>query len=168
MRTCAVNETRGMTDVSTNTLYLDTNVFIMAVEGTGEAAAPAKGLMAFLRNRAAGIAVTSEITLAEVLATSKRPGAASLQVKRPAYLDLLVWSGFFSLLPVSRSILLETAELRAAVNLKLPDAIHLASALQAGCRYFVTADKDFDGMPKGIERVNCDQDSMSRLIQDLS
>src|SRR4051812_21635492 len=167
MKICGVNETSGMIDPLNNLVYLDTNVFIKAVEGTDQAGAPAKTLIDVLRNRSAGIAVTSEITLAEVLATSRRPDAAPLHIKRPAYLDLLVWSGLFTLVPVSRNILLQTAELRETANLELPDAIHLVSAVQARCSFFVSADKDFGRMPKGVELVGADHEGLSRLIQSL-
>jgi predicted nucleic acid-binding protein len=168
MKICGGNETSGMTEPPINLVYLDTNVFIRAVEGTDEAAAPAKVFIDVLRNRRAGIALTSEITLAEVLAMSRRPDAAPLHIKRPAYLDLLVWSGLFTLVPVSRTILLQTAELRETANLKLPDAIHLVSAVQARRSFFVSADKDFGRMPKGVELVGSDHDSLSRLIRELS
>jgi predicted nucleic acid-binding protein len=157
-----------MTEPLINLVYLDTNVFIRAVEGTDEASAPAKTLIDVLRNRPAGIAVTSEITLAEVLATSRRSDAAPLHIKRPAYLDLLVWSGLFTLVPVSRDILRQTADFRETANLKLPDAIHLVSAAQARCRFFVSADKDFERMPKGMELVGSDHDSLVRLVQEFS
>jgi hypothetical protein len=62
MRICVVNETNGMTESSPSLIYLDTNVFIKAVEGLDEAAAPAKTLIEALRSRRAGIAATSEIT----------------------------------------------------------------------------------------------------------
>jgi predicted nucleic acid-binding protein len=157
-----------MTEPLINLVYLDTNVFIRAVEGTDEASAPAKTLIDVLRSRPAGMAVTSEITLAEVLAPSRRRDAAPLHLKRPAYLDLLVWSGLFTLIPVSRHVLLQTAELRETTNLKLPDAIHLVSAAHARCSFFVSADKDFGKMPNGVELVGSDHESLSRLIQDLS
>jgi predicted nucleic acid-binding protein len=168
MKICSANEMNGMTEPLVNLVYLDTNVFIKAVEGTDEAGTPAKAFIDGLRNRRTGIAVTSELTLAEVLATSKRPDAAPLHIKRPAYLDLLVWSGLFTLIPVSRNILLQTAELRAKANFKLPDAIHLVSAVQARCSFFVSADKDFERMPKGMELVSSDHESLSRLIRELS
>jgi predicted nucleic acid-binding protein len=157
-----------MTEPLIDLVYLDTNVFIKAVEGTDEAGAPSKALIDVLRNRRAGIAVTSEITLAEVLALSRRPDAAPLHIKRPAYLDLLVWSGLFTLIPVSRDVLLQTAELRETANLKLPDAIHLVSAVRARCRFFVSADKDFEKMPKGMELVGSDHESLVRLFQEIS
>jgi predicted nucleic acid-binding protein len=154
-----------MTESPPSVIYLDTNVFIRAVEGLDEAAAPAKTLIKTLRDQRVGIAATSEITFAEVLAPSKQANALPLHMKRRAYLDLLLWSGFVALIPVSRNILIETAALRNAGRLKLPDAIHLVSAIHLRCRFFVSADRDFD---KGMERVNGDHDSLPRLLNGLS
>jgi predicted nucleic acid-binding protein len=157
-----------MIESPSSLIYLDTNVFIKAVEGLDEDATPAKTLIKALRNRRSGIAATSEITFAEVLAPPKRPDALPLHMKRRAYLDLLLWSGFVSLIPVTRDILLETAALRAMGRLKLPDAVHLVSAIRVRCRFFVSADRDFDKMPEGMERVNCDHDDLPRLLEGWS
>jgi predicted nucleic acid-binding protein len=157
-----------MTESSSSLIYLDTNVFIKAVEGLDEAASPAKTLIQALRHRRFGIAATSEITFAEVLAPAKRADALPLHMKRRAYLDPLLWSGFVALIPVNRDILIETAALRAVGRFKLPDAVHLVSAVRVRCRFFVSADRDFDKMPEGMERVNCDHDDLPRLLEALS
>jgi predicted nucleic acid-binding protein len=157
-----------MTESFPSFIYLDTNVFIKAVEGLDEAASPAKTLIQALRHRRSGLAATSEITFAEVLAPAKRPDALPLHMKRRAYLDLLLWSGFVALIPVNRDILIETAALRATSKFKLPDAVHLVSAIRARCRFFVSADRDFDKMPEGMERLNCNHDDLPRLLQVLS
>ncbi len=157
-----------MTEPSSSLIYLDTNVFIRAVEGLDEAANSVKMLIKELRHRRSGIAATSEITFAEVLAPPKRPDALPLHMKQRAYLDLLLWSGFIALVPVSRDILIETAALKAVARYKLPDAVHLVSAIRARCRFFVSADRDFDKMPEGTERVGCDDDSVARLLDELS
>ncbi|HLJ00557.1 MAG TPA: type II toxin-antitoxin system VapC family toxin [Bradyrhizobium sp.] len=157
-----------MTELLSGLIYLDTNVFIKAVEGSDEAATSAKALIKALRSRRSGIAATSEITFAEVLAPSKRPDALPLHIKRRAYLDLLLWSGFVTLVPVNRDILIETAALRAMGRLKLPDAVHLASAIRVRSRFFVSADRDFDKIPEGMERVNCAHDGLFRLLEGSS
>jgi predicted nucleic acid-binding protein len=166
MRICVVSETNGMTETSSSLIYLD--FFIKAVEGLDEAAAPAKTLIKTLRQQRPGIAATSEITFAEVLAPSKQVDALPPHMKRRAYLDLLLWSGFVALIPVSRNILIETAKLRTMGRFKLPDAVHLVSAIQVRCRFFISADKDFDRMSEGMERVDCNQDSLPRLLEGLS
>jgi predicted nucleic acid-binding protein len=167
MKIFVVNETNGMTESSRSLIYLDTNVFIKAVEGLDDVAGPARTLIRTLRQQRAGMAATSEITFAEVLAPAKRAGALPPHIKRRAYLDLLLWSGFVALVPVSRDILIETAELRAMGTFKLPDAVHLVSAIRVQCRFFVSADRDFDKMPEGMERVNCDHDELPRLLKVL-
>jgi len=148
-------------------VYLDTNVFIRAVEGTNEAGSPAKELLQFLRTRPER-AVTSEITFGEVLAPPERSDAMPLHIKRRAYLDLLLWSGFISLVPVTRSILIETADLRSATRLKLPDAIHLVSAIRMRCRFFVTGDKGITALPTGMIRVSPDERGIEALLREVT
>ena len=46
-------------------------------------------------------------------------------------------------LPVTASILRDAARIRAAINLKTPDAIHAATALAAGCVQFITNDAGY-------------------------
>jgi predicted nucleic acid-binding protein len=128
---------------SAATVYLDAMAFIFCIEGKPEVSEPIEALFRVLRIHP-GAAATSELTLAEVLAGSKI--ALSPPIKR-AYLDLIVWSKFLDLVPVSRNILYQSAELRFIhkknyrKKLKLPDAIHLVTAVQRGCKYFVSADK---------------------------
>ena len=81
----------------------------------------------------------------------------------------MVFGGSIILEPVSRDILYETAELRRAVSLKgLVDAIHLATAVQTRCRYFVSKDSDFRKMPLGMDRVLPEKDALARVIGALS
>lgn len=145
-------------------VYVESNVFIYAVEGSVETAKPAKTLLEFAR-RQQGAIVTSELTLAEVLAPSRQPDALPGPLKRRLYLDLLVWSGIVTLIPLSRSILIDTADLRAATRLKLPDAIHVLSAIEAKCRFLVSGDRDMDRLPAGMTRVNPDQPSIDHLLK---
>ena len=56
----------GMISHSPSPIYIDANPFIYVVEGRDALAAPIKALFASLRERP-GLAVTSELTLAEVL-----------------------------------------------------------------------------------------------------
>ena len=64
-----------------------------------------------------------------------------------AYRDMLQNSLEFRLLPISLSILERAASLRALHGLKTPDAIHAASALEAGCVLLVTNDPVFKRVP---------------------
>lgn len=47
------------------------------------------------------------------------------------------------MVPIERSILTEAAAIRARTKLKLPDAIHAASAIASECTTFLTNDKQF-------------------------
>ena len=157
-----------MTDApSRPPVYLETNFFIKAVEGTADTAGPPKKLLGLLRGRP-GLACTSELTFAETLVPPKRPDALPLQVKRRVYLDLLIWSAFITLIPVTRDVLIETADLRAMNRMKLADAIHLVSAIRAGCQYVVTSDSDFKNVPVGIERIEPDDAGIEHLLSELA
>jgi predicted nucleic acid-binding protein len=132
-----------MTDATPEPLaYLDANVFIFFFEGNPIVSERVKRLLDALRKHP-GVGVTSELTLAEVLAETERPRAPML---KRAYLDLIVWSNFLQLVPVSRDVLYESVDLRAAHKrthsrkLDLPDAIHLTTAIQRKCRFFISAD----------------------------
>jgi len=168
MPTSASSETSGMNDPTADpTIYLDANVFINAVEGVPETASAPKRLLSALQAHP-GIAATSEITFAEVLAPPQRSDALPLHIKRRAYLDLLLWNGFITLIPVTREILIETADLRAAARLKLPDAIHIASAIRGGCRYAVSNDDDFRKLPENMTRVKPNEQGVDALLKEIA
>jgi predicted nucleic acid-binding protein len=57
--------------------------------------------------------------------------------------ETLLLSTEMQLMPMTRSILREAAQLRAQTNLKTPDAIHAATAIAHGCRIFLTNDYGF-------------------------
>jgi len=49
--------------------------------------------------------------------------------------------------PVSRDVLIAAARLRAETGLKLPDAIHAATAQFTGCDQFLTNDTHVPALP---------------------
>jgi predicted nucleic acid-binding protein len=157
MLTCAASETSGMTEAR---IYLDTNVFIYAVEGSPDVAESLRHLFELSRTKR-GAGVTSELTLAEVL-----PRATTIQ--RRMYLDLIVWSRIFDLQPISREILIETADYRRIAQMpRLPDAIHVVTAIRAGCRTVLSADSRLR-LPEGFLALSPDAANVSRLVQELS
>jgi predicted nucleic acid-binding protein len=89
-------------------------------------------------------AVTSTLTLAEVLVHPLRSGQTSLAAE---YLRILSNSRNFALLPVSDAIAVEAARLRAFHTLKTPDAIQLATATVAGAASFLTNDTKLTSVP---------------------
>jgi predicted nucleic acid-binding protein len=151
--------------MQTPLVYLDTNVFIAAFESPAANAKPAQELLMALRD-AQGAAVTSELTLAELLAPITRQGALPATQRRRLYLDVLLLSGVVELLPVSRAILIETAVFRQVSPHKLPDAIHIVTAASACCKFFMSHD---DGMrvPKEMQRLKLDPAGVTSVLEAL-
>lgn len=149
-------------------LYLDSNAFISYLEGEPPDSALLKGLFDSLFARP-GVGITSEITLGEVLAGSHKGGP---QMKR-AYLDLIVWSKTFALAPASRDVLYQSADLCIAHKkfvgrkLVLTDAIHLATAIQAKCQFFISADKNISP-PEGMAKVDFDASAIDEVRKALA
>jgi predicted nucleic acid-binding protein len=119
-------------------LALDTNVLIFAVEGS-EADAHVAACRRLVFEAPPPVAfVVSEVVLSEVLVRPMREGNAELvRFYRRMLTDLRA----FRLVQVSRSVLLDAAQLRSVSSLKLADAIHLATAERLGCVGLVTLDQ---------------------------
>jgi predicted nucleic acid-binding protein len=160
-----------MTEGLPSVVYLDTMSFVFAVEGEPSVAEPMRNLFEAPRVRP-GAGVTSELTLAEVLAGSEVPHSPA--IKR-AYLDLIVWSKFLDLVPISRDILLGSVDLRFAhrethrKKLKLPDAIHLVTAIQRRCQYFASADKGINTpVNLNMKKVAPDEGGIAEILRVLA
>jgi predicted nucleic acid-binding protein len=121
-----------------STVYLDTNIFIYALEGYQSCAAQIESIFNAIDNGSIA-SVTSELTLAEVLVKPYQLGDAKLI---DSYHAILSPSDSLAVLPISRNILIQAAQLRAANSeIRLPDAIHAATALSSGCDSFISNDK---------------------------
>jgi predicted nucleic acid-binding protein len=147
-------------------VYLDTNVFIRGIEGDETEAAPVQRLLNLLRDFPEA-SITSELTLAELLAPTGRAGTLPLTIKEPLYLDLIVSGNFIVLHPVARDILILTAQIRSRFPQKLPDAIHIATASQAGCKYCMSHDRDGKRLPSTLYHVFPDEDGVDAVIDVL-
>jgi len=84
-------------------------------------------------------ACSSVITLTEVLV---QPLRHNNQILANAYRDLLFNGANFRLLFLTSSIAERAAELRAKYNLRTPDALQIAAALENGCDAFLCNDKN--------------------------
>lgn len=142
--------------------YLDSNVFIYSVEGSSERAGPAQRLLETFRH-ADGKFVTSELSLAEVLAPAPE-GVRRASSYRRKYLSLIVWNRSVDLIPVTRDILYETAEVRRFTRHKLPDAIHCATAVMTGCKYLVSGDRKMQRLPQGMTWLDVDDVAVETLL----
>jgi len=119
-------------------VYLDSNVFIAAMENPGAHSDHAWWIIRAVEEGEIG-AVTSEITIAEVLVKPIQLGNDSFV---SAYEEMIASSAHFEVLPVRRDILVQAAQLRARrSSIRLPDAIHIATALTASCRCIVSDDQ---------------------------
>ena len=87
-------------------------------------------------DRKAFAAATSELTLAEL-----KPFQLGREDAVSAYTNLVQHSDWLAVVPVDRSVLVETARQRATTGILMPDAIHVATALAAGCDVFLTNDR---------------------------
>jgi predicted nucleic acid-binding protein len=119
-----------------HSIYLDANVLIYAVEGSANYAASLEALLDAADQGAVSL-VTSEFTLAEVLVGPMRTGNDE---HLAVYEQLLSSNQSIKLVPVDLSVLRLCAEIRATGKLRLPDAIHVATAEIARADYFFTED----------------------------
>lgn len=133
-------------DLQGETVALDTSPFIFFIE---KHATYADVLRPFFQavDRGESRILTSAVTLLEVLVHPIRHGDEALAHQ---YNDILLTSDNISTVPVTPSTAQTAAELRAEHNLKTPDAIHLATALDHKAAAFLTNDRDFPRID-GIE-----------------
>jgi predicted nucleic acid-binding protein len=89
--------------------------------------------------------VTSTVTLTEVLVHPLRAGNIELTQQ---YRDILLSQENLSTYSVSAAIAELAAQLRATKNLRTPDAIQIATAIQAGARFFLTNDARLSVVPE--------------------
>ena len=82
---------------------------------------------------------TSQLTLLETLV---QPIRRNNQTLVSAYESLLTKTDI-KLESINLDVLRRAADLRAANNLKTPDAIHAATAIASNCAFFVTNDDGF-------------------------
>lgn len=126
--------------VTGRTIYLDANIFIYAFEST----LPPFGALSPLREifhliqQGRTWARTSLITRAEVLVHPLRQGNQQLVA---LYSDMLSGTAMIGMDAVSSAVVERATHLRASHNLRLADALHLATAIEFGCDAMITADK---------------------------
>jgi predicted nucleic acid-binding protein len=120
-------------------VYLDTNIVIYAIEGFADLAVQDSSFVASLgrcTNCRRHQRTHLSRSLNQTTERSKSAGARSLsEIPDP--------TSALQVVPISREILEEAARLRAMTKLKLPDAIHLATATLNGCDCFLTNDDSF-------------------------
>ncbi|MGH6768446.1 MAG: type II toxin-antitoxin system VapC family toxin [Xanthobacteraceae bacterium] len=126
-------------------VYLDANVFIAAFETQGAHSDHAWWILNAIEGGDL-FGVTSELTLAEILVGPMQDGDDEL-VQR--YQDIISPAECFEVGTVTRAVLIEAGTLRSARRaMRLPDAIHVASARIGGCRFIVSDDRRMSFAPE--------------------
>ena len=129
-------------------LFLDTNIVVRFVEGTVEVRDALQRRLSGVRSGADGI-VTNELVRFECLVGPRRLGDRAVES---------LYERFFSAVenemrPLDRTVFDLAVGIRAKHRFSTPDALHLATAVAAGCDTFLTADRDlarFTGLPVEI------------------
>jgi predicted nucleic acid-binding protein len=142
--------------------YVDTNVFVEAIEKRGRLSDLATALLVATPALIPQRLVTSELTFAELLV---RP----LRLKQKDYIrtyqDWMISNDYLEVVPVIGSILFGAAMLRSQNNsIKLPDAIHVTTAREKGCRYFLTNDGQITA-DLGIEVLRLTESDLSKVLE---
>jgi len=122
---------------SNQRIYLDSNIIIYAIERNHSWARTAKSLLDAIEDRVF-LAIASELAVAEVLSKPLAVGNQNLVRK---YEQVFADDIGLKMFPIDRNVLLQAAHLRGRLKLKLFDAIHVATARQAGCDHFLTQDE---------------------------
>ena len=119
-------------------IYLDTNIFIALKETGGEIGLKLVDVLGAVPLGPQTVLATSELTLAELLT---KPYADKRDDLIAQYDNWILASSWLEVGPVSRDVLWYAAVLRSHYkSLKLPDAIHVSTAIGLGCSHFLTTD----------------------------
>jgi predicted nucleic acid-binding protein len=123
-------------DVGRGPVAIDSAVFIYWIEGSLEALPVIRPVFEAID---AGdlVAVTSAITLLEVLVVPYRAGNSALAQR---YEALLCRSRGLALVELTLAQLRLASRLRAELGLRTPDALQVAGGLAKGCSAFLTND----------------------------
>lgn len=145
-------------------VYLDANVFITAFEHAGARSDHAWWVLEAVEDGEI-IGATSEITLAEVLVKPVERGATDLA---NAYEEMIRSGPNFEVLPVRRDVLVAAAGLRARrSSVRLPDALHIATARALDCATFVSDDRRLR-VPEGMRLIELNAFTLDDILGERS
>jgi predicted nucleic acid-binding protein len=144
-------------------IYLNTNVFIEMFERGGAVSDSLLRLFAGPQRPRYHI-VTSQLPIAEVLVAPIRDDDMQRHDLYQGFLQDI--PNLMTIVPISRQILIRAALIRARqVAIKLPDAIHLATAREQNCRIFVSNDSRIRDIPYFDRIVPLEIEALERLHQ---
>ena len=129
-------------------IYLDSNIFIYGVERHPVFSDVVRQIFEHIDDEQ-GNAITSELTLAEVLV---QPNKKRLDWQKTAYIDIITGDPSLEAVCVTREILIQSANMRVRTGMKLPDAIHVTTAKESMCDFFITNDGGIR-VPESMTRI---------------
>lgn len=129
-------------------LYVDTNVFIYLAERHPIFGPTARALFQAAHEGQFSL-LASELALAEALVL---PFKLDQKLLQDQFIETFSPRRSFEIIAVSRDILIASARIRASVGNNLPDVIHIASAVAAGCAVYISEDKGIRP-PDGLQVV---------------
>ncbi|MDZ7928016.1 MAG: PIN domain-containing protein [Agrobacterium sp.] len=159
-------------------VYIDTNIFIMAMEGEDATREMLPSLF-LVDNPQAPVFVTSELTFSELVV---KPYKERNDQLIDTYQNMILTSDWLKVFPVEMPILHYAAVLRAQYpSVKLPDAIYLSTAVGLGCSHFLTNDFGIRGeyelshtrygvvkRAKPLQVIRPDVETLTLLLESLS
>lgn len=158
-------------------IYLDTNILIALFEGQQPRQLAIREFMN-LAIEAGNVAFhTSALSFSELLV---KPYRSKDEPLAHHYLQLARSTDWLAVHEISPIVIETAAALRAATSLRLPDALHMATAMRACCPHFLTFDigiasvpqlqHPISGRPMGrpVEAVHPDDRSLQELSEALS
>lgn len=123
-------------------LYVDTAIIIYSIEKFPNYFPLLEPMWKQLQTSQIQV-ITSELTLLETLVMPLRNANTDLISRYEA----MLLSSEIALIPINQAILKAAASIRSTTNLKTPDAIHAATALNLGCTIFLTNDAGLRNVP---------------------
>lgn len=129
-------------DFTSKLVGLDTAPLIYFIEGSSSYQ-PVLTRLFELNDKGSISFVTSTITLLEVLVRPLREQQSGIASQ---YRSILAGAPNIELMDITAAIAERAAQLRATYNLRTPDALQLATAVEAGADYFLTNDNQLKAL----------------------
>lgn len=116
---------------------LDSNIFIRALDDAGTLGDKSRALLDDLKQNQQNICISVMVLEEFFVKVYKQKRVKDFE----SIFDFITLSGLAKLVDINQDIALLAAKIRAQKGIKAPDALHLASALVAGAKLFITTDK---------------------------
>lgn len=123
--------------IPSDSIFIDTNIFIYALEDEGRLGDLSRDFFKLVQAKSPRI-YTSVITIQETLTGVYK---AKQEDRILEYLEFVSGGGSIAVLEITKQIALIAARIRAQFNVSSPDALQIATAQDAKCNLFVTADR---------------------------